>query len=67
MNSLQDKRTLGYPMSGGCAAFIAGGEAWTNAAHEQRGRRAGLDVVRTQTVITDVPGRLSALSFVRRA
>jgi hypothetical protein len=67
VNSMQDKRTPGYPTSGGCAAFMTGGEAWMKAAHEQRGRRAGLDAARVQIVITDVPEQLSALTFVRRA
>jgi hypothetical protein len=67
VKSMQDKRTPGYPVSGGCVAFTTGGNSWKSGAHEQRGRLAGVGAARVQTVITDVPGPLSALSFVRRA
>jgi len=62
-----NRRTPGYPASGGSVAFTTGGKAWVQTAHDQRGRLVcAVAAVRVQTMIAAVPGTMSALSFVRR-
>ena len=66
MRILLSKCTPGYQLSGGSGAFTA--ERIADHAAQVQWKRRGLNAtaMRVQTVVTDVPGSMSALSFVRR-
>lgn len=72
MNITAHECTPGYPVSGGFVASMVDRKRAHAAAFMQLGgvqwlRYArNVDVVRVQTVITDVPGRRSAPPSVRR-
>jgi hypothetical protein len=68
VKNLPSKCTPGYPLSEGPAAFPADHASVVHGARMQWGRLgSNAAVVRVQTVTTDIPGSMSALSSVRRA
>jgi hypothetical protein len=67
MRTLLSKCAPGYPVSGGSGAFTAERIADHAARVQWKQRGLNATAMRVQTAVTDVPGSMSALSFVRRA